>query len=639
MMVGTHSCLSLFTLLNHGCPAALPTIFWLPHSLTAREERFDYVSMPLIHPRQTRDVKGVSSARKAPLTRSDLALDSKQWGTLIVGKISEWIDLESDCNDVAAASESAMKEELALATHLSLAAALLPAPSLRCANYARCLNQFCQSLTYVQAWVRLPTDCPIILTQSFTDPPFRIPLGSKAVGTATFDMWEAWNQLRIMCEHKGLLYVALDIGAQLPPAKTLQKWLAEPVRVVLISTASFLTNQKGFPTLPKSHQQFITSLIPLKVQFLIRGRALHANGYLPYMQYLEHLKTRMPALTEAEKFEGPYADFLQSPLQPLMDNLESQTYEAFEKDPVKYAQYEAAILKALRYSQRHDKDRVSVVMVVGAGRGPLVSASIRASKASGRQIELYAVEKNPNAVITLRNLVASDPDWAKVTVVATDMREWETELQADIMVSELLGSFGDNELSPECLDGAQKFLAPNGRVSIPFDYTSYVAPMCSHKLWQDASSFGDLKKLETAYVVKLHNFHQLAPEQPCFRFEHPNYGGLEGRQAHDNRRRKEITFRVEEHGMLHGFAGYFDSTLYGDVMISITPSTFSEGMFSWFPLFIPLRTPVELKAGDKVTACFWRCTAGGKVWYEWALLEPVASPIHNVNGRSYWIGT
>ena len=26
------------------------------------------------------------------------------------------------------------------------------------------------------------------------------------------------------------------------------------------------------------------------------------------------------------------------------------------------------------------------------------------------------------------------------------------------MVSELLGSFGDNELSPECLDGAQSFL-------------------------------------------------------------------------------------------------------------------------------------------------------------------------------------
>lgn len=26
--------------------------------------------------------------------------------------------------------------------------------------------------------------------------------------------------------------------------------------------------------------------------------------------------------------------------QPLMDNLESQTYEVFEKDPIKYSQYQ-----------------------------------------------------------------------------------------------------------------------------------------------------------------------------------------------------------------------------------------------------------------------------------------------------------
>ena len=30
-----------------------------------------------------------------------------------------------------------------------------------------------------------------------------------------------------------------------------------------------------------------------------------------------------------------------------MDNLESSTYEVFEKDPVKYSQYQAAIYKAL----------------------------------------------------------------------------------------------------------------------------------------------------------------------------------------------------------------------------------------------------------------------------------------------------
>lgn len=42
--------------------------------------------------------------------------------------------------------------------------------------------------------------------------------------------------------------------------------------------------------------------------------------------------------------------------------------------------------------------------------------------------------------------------------MSSDMRDWNPPEKADILVSELLGSFGDNELSPECLDGAQKFL-------------------------------------------------------------------------------------------------------------------------------------------------------------------------------------
>lgn len=110
------------------------------------------------------------------------------------------------------------------------------------------------------------------------------------------------------------------------------------------------------------------------------------------------------------------------------------------------------------------------------------------------------------------------------------------------MVSELLGSWGDNELSPECLDGAQRFLKEGG-VSIPQEYTSFVAPMSSHKLWREVSNFEELKRLETAYVVKLHNFVQLAEEKPCFTFHHPNpeVGG----EAH-NKRHVEVEFDVEQ---------------------------------------------------------------------------------------------
>ena len=43
---------------------------------------------------------------------------------------------------------------------------------------------------------------------------------------------------------------------------------------------------------------------------------------------------------------------------------------------------------------------LSVVMVVGAGRGPLVEATLKAAQTSGRNIRVYAVEKNPGAVNT-----------------------------------------------------------------------------------------------------------------------------------------------------------------------------------------------------------------------------------------------
>lgn len=82
-----------------------------------------------------------------------------------------------------------------------------------------------------------------------------------------------------------------------------------------------------------------------------------------------------------------------------------------------------------------------VLMVLGAGRGPLVNASMRAAQLTGRhllflslayrtcsllhrKLKLYALEKNPNAVNTLRNLRDNDPRWKDVTVISTDIRNW-----------------------------------------------------------------------------------------------------------------------------------------------------------------------------------------------------------------------
>jgi protein arginine N-methyltransferase 5 len=68
---------------------------------------------------------------------------------------------------------------------------------------------------------------------------------------------------------------------------------------------------------------------------------------LSYLIYLRHLQKTQPPQSTVEKFGSGYQDYLQAPLQPLTDNLESITYEVFEKDPVKYDQYEKAIKLAL----------------------------------------------------------------------------------------------------------------------------------------------------------------------------------------------------------------------------------------------------------------------------------------------------
>jgi type II protein arginine methyltransferase len=58
-----------------------------------------------------------------------------------------------------------------------------------------------------------------------------------------------------------------------------------------------------------------------------------------------------------------------------------------------------------------------------------------------------------------RLLQRNETEWqGQVGLFNDDMRSWQPPKLVDILISELLGSFGDNELSPECLDGAQRVI-------------------------------------------------------------------------------------------------------------------------------------------------------------------------------------
>eukprot|EP00252_Welwitschia_mirabilis_P023148 TRINITY_DN6476_c0_g1_i2.p1 TRINITY_DN6476_c0_g1~~TRINITY_DN6476_c0_g1_i2.p1 ORF type:complete len:665 (-),score=128.63 TRINITY_DN6476_c0_g1_i2:370-2364(-) len=628
-------------------------------------EGFDFVVLPLVDPnyRPSQASEDPDRGSVPPFAGSDLDLNPAQWNSHVVGLISPWIDLDSEDNEIRLDSETALRQEISWASHLSLQACILPTPKgSSCANYARCVNEILQGSNVLQLWIRIPflyedSDTAEVASEKGDIAWGRDELSPKQ----NHDSWELWNTFRLLCDHHSQLSLALDILNSLPYPHLVDRWVGEPVRVAIIQTNAFLTNARGFPCLAKRHQNLVTTFFDHSVQVIISGEARHHGRSVasecqadkndddkpdcqlpkfnlkPYLQYVAYLYQRMEPLSDQERFEVGYRDFLQSPLQPLMDNLEAQTYETFEKDCVKYSQYQKAVHAALldRVPDGEATKRVTVLMVVGAGRGPLVRASLQAAKESGRRLKVYAVEKNPNAAVTLHSLIKREHWDGMVTVVSKDMRYWDAPEKADIVVSELLGSFGDNELSPECLDGAQRFLKDDG-ISIPSSYTSFLEPITATKLYNDIKSHKDIAHFETAYVVKLHSIARLSSRHPVFTFVHPNRSSKP-----DNQRHKKLKFELRKESgsaLVHGFAGYFDATLYKDIHLGIEPSTATPNMFSWFAIFFPLRKPIYWPAGSALKVDFWRCVGKAKVWYEWAVTTPAVSPIHNPGGRSYWVG-
>ena len=92
------------------------------------------------------------------------------------------------------------------------------------------------------------------------------------------------------------------------------------------------------------HLQVIVTLPPTQ---------LHASATpSSYQEYIHYLGRNLPELNDVDRFAAGYHDFLQAPLQPLMDNLDNSMYETFERDPIKYQEYEKVTMTWLKMERR-----------------------------------------------------------------------------------------------------------------------------------------------------------------------------------------------------------------------------------------------------------------------------------------------
>ncbi|KAJ2888605.1 hypothetical protein FB639_000526 [Coemansia asiatica] len=371
------------------------------------------------------------------------------------------------------------------------------------------------------------------------------------------------------------LSVALDLSRECD----IEQWRAEPVQLAVVPEPMFTANPSGYPVLWRKDQEIVRRLSEIGAAIAVR----HSGDASDCVRYLRHL-TQAADKSAAQEATDLYRDVLQVPLQPLMNHLESVTYETFEADLPKYDAYEIAIRSALEACAKSQP----VLMVAGAGRGPLVSRALAAATSLGRSVRMVAIEKNPGAMVTLQRRNASEWNGA-VELVHGDMRMCEPSARADILISELLGSFGDNELAPECMDAAVARLVQLDGVSIPSRYTAYAAPLSSSLLHARASKNTDGYGLETPYVVNVHAARVLAPTQRVWSFDHSPAKGSPMRFE----RFASIAFVCSAASVVHGLVGYFDATLFGSHCLSTLPQAHTPNMDSWFPMFFPLKASIS----------------------------------------------
>lgn len=97
-----------------------------------------------------------------------------------------------------------------------------------------------------------------------------------------------WNNFRSICNFETKLGLALEVPADIPSTKEVDRWLGEPIKAIVLPTTAFISNKRGFPVLTKPHQNLMKSFAQLNCQVIIRGSIRH-NASKYYQQYLEHV--------------------------------------------------------------------------------------------------------------------------------------------------------------------------------------------------------------------------------------------------------------------------------------------------------------------------------------------------------------
>jgi len=273
-------------------------------------------------------------------------------------------------------------------------------------------------------------------------------------------------------------------------------------------------------------------------------------------------------------------------------------HELMLNDHLRMTAYQSAIQCAVRPG--------AVVLDLGTGTGILAKWALEAGAK-----RVYGIEVN-SRILEIAQCKLHEAGFSeRFTPVNALSYDVELPEKVDLIVSETIGNFGDNEDCHRILvDARTRFLKPGGRM-VPERVTTFLVPVSSPKTHEQIeqgkcraiSEIYDLQQLlakleiadpfEVYYDVVLPETGYLSSPKKARLFDFT--AGLAEASY-----RIALRFSVATGGLLTGFKGYFVAELTERVQLDISGSDMTQrtASDSWKHSYLPIREPIFVEQGQ-----------------------------------------
>ncbi len=270
-----------------------------------------------------------------------------------------------------------------------------------------------------------------------------------------------------------------------------------------------------------------------------------------------------------------------------------ESYYQMLSDTVRMDAYREAIHRCIQPGD--------VVVDLGAGTGILGIWALQAGAA-----HVYAIEQT-DAIDLARQIANANGFSDKISFIQANSLEVELEHQADVLVSETLGSFAiDENLLRFLPDARRRFLKPGGRM-LPSALRLFAAPVDAPQTWNKLDfwrqqpggvDFSPAFELFSRKIL----IESVKPTQLLSEATELESVDLATWEHSDYQWRGY--FSLQRKGMIHGMAGWFEAELAGK-WLGTAPG---QPDTHWKQAFFPFRDPIHVIRGDVLD---WQVSIAG----------------------------